>query len=503
MNALRLLTATLLVLPPVTAGPVTWNTFGPPKSADLARSPAVLSYTVSDGELGLEDSHACVGVGIQAEPGAVVVAGVGKECVQADGTCTAGMDESKSDGMAMKMNRDGTRAWGWRSRRDGVMDHMLGVTELPNGEILLSGYAVDGTGASAVGRRILTKLSAAGTKVWDFTDFGGDDATHHGAIELVTMAGTTHVLLAGFKDKPTLNEMSFKSGGNCEFGKAWLAKIDVSALSGTAAPSRADILWEKTEASYMTAKAAKALPDGSVVALMWAGEAADGTPAKSAGLARYTADGQTTTWGPINYGSGQKLEGTDIAFSADGTKIAMSGHGGFLATDKDYAGKVVLVNAQDGAVLSNTEISAGGVPEMIYNECWGVAAVSDGGFVVSCGTGIEGCDHVSDANKAACGAGQGDPSTLNMRFGAGLWQSMAAKVDSRGALLWRRVDAYRGDQAPCIECTTFTAHGSSASEVRIFFFYQIVFFVFVLVVAPFLSHIIPYRYIHHLTITNT
>lgn len=451
----QLLGLLVLCAPPAGAAP-TWNTFGAPKSENLDQAPAVLSYAVTTGDLGLEDSHACVGVQVAKEPGALILAGVGTECAD---ECQPGQSKTHSDGMAVKMNRDGTLAWGWRSNRNGTNDHMLGVTELPSGEVLLAGYLVD----SGVGRRALIKLTAAGKKVWEFTDFGGDDSTHHSAIELVTMAGTTHVLLAGLKDKPNLNEMGFKSGGNCEFGKAWIAKIAVSALSKSAAPSRSDILWEKTEATYMTAKAAKALPDGSVVALMWAGESANGAPGMSAGIARYTADGQTTTWGPKNFGNDQKLEGTDIAFTADGSKIAMSGHGGFLATDKDYSGKLVIINAANGAVMSNTEISAGGVPEMIYNECWGVAAVSDG-FVVSCGTGIEGCGHVSEANKVACAAGQGDPSTPNVRFGTGLWQSMAAKIDLSGKLLWRRVDAYRGGQAACLECKSFTAAGTSASE---------------------------------------
>ena len=445
----------LLLCPmPAWAAP-TWNTYGPPKSANLERAPAVLSYAVTTGELGLEDSHSCVAVSVAKEPGAVILAGVGLECAD---DCQTGQSKTHSDGMAVKMNRDGTLAWGWRSNRNGANDHMLGVTELPSGEILLAGYLVDG----GVGRRALIKLSSAGQKIWEFTDFGGDDASHHGAIELVTMAGTTDVLLAGLKDLPSLDGMGFKSGGNCEFGKAWIAKMPVDKLTKTTPPTRGDISWEKTEATYMTAKAAKALPDGSVVALMWAGEQ-NGVAAMSAGIARYTADGLTTTWGPKNFGNEQKLEGTDIAFTTDGSKIAMSGHGSFLATDKDYSGKRVIISAADGAVLSNTEISAGGVPEMIYNECWGVAAVSDG-FVVSCGTGIEGCGHVSDTNKAACLAGQGDPSTPNMKFGASLWQSMAAKIDLSGTLLWRRVDAYRGGQAACVECTSFTAGGTSASE---------------------------------------
>ena len=218
----------------------------------------------------------------------------------------------------------------------------------------------------------------------------------------------------------------------------------------------------------MTAKAAKALPDGSVVALLWAGKEQPGRgPAMSAGIARYTANLKDTWWGPTNYGKTQNsMEGTDIAFSEDGTKIALSGHGGFRATGKFYTGKLVLIGAEDGAELSYTEINAGGVPEMIYNECWGVVAVA-GGFVLSCGTGIEGCSHVSAANKAACGAGRGDPSTPNMKFAPGLWQSMTAKVDLSGKLVWRRVDSYGGPKAACRAeegCMKFTAIGSSASE---------------------------------------
>jgi hypothetical protein len=241
----------------------------------------------------------------------------------------------------------------------------------------------------------------------------------------------------------------------------------VSALSGTKPPSRSDILWEKIEPRYMTAKAAKALPDGSVVALLWAGKEQPGRgPAMSAGIVRYTSNLKDTWWGPINYGKTQNMEGTDIAFSADGTKIALSGHGGFRATGKFYTGKLVLVGAEDGTVLSYTEINAGGVPEMIYNECWGVVGVP-GGFVLSCGTGIEGCSQVSAANKASCEAGQGDPSTPNMKFKPGLWQSMAAKVDLSGRLLWRRADSYGGPKAACRAeegCIKFTAIASSASE---------------------------------------
>lgn len=446
-----------------------WNTFDPPKSFNLAAAPAIISY-VNHGygdhwTLGIDDAHSGVGVELANSPGAVVIAGSGKECGD---HCVGTQSPSFSDGLAIKYNADGTTAWEWKTGRPGESEQMTGVVELPNGEILLAGWRMPNN----VGTRVLTKLSAAGTKIWDFTDFGGDDATHHGAIELVTMAGQTHVLLAGFKNKPDNLGWAFKSGGNCEYGQAWLAKMPVSALSKSTPPSRSDIVAENTEPRYDTAKAAYALPDGTVVSLMWRaqrfpghpGAAANGEPAKSAGIIRWSSDFTDSWWGPIEYGTTQLLEGTDLTISKDGSKIALTGHGKFKATGKYYSGKLVVIDSEDGKVLSYTEVNAGGIPELIYNECWGVVAQDDG-FVVACGTGIENCGHKSAANMEACKAGKGDPSTPNMSFPPGVWQSMSAKVDLSGNLLWRRVDAFGGPFANCREgCTTFTAPGSSASE---------------------------------------
>ena len=96
----------------------------------------------------------------------------------------------------------------------------------------------------------------------------------------------------------------------------------------------------KSDSGYATVKAAYAFSDSSVVALHWS----EGKPAN---LIRYNADG-STAWGPKELGASKKLEGTDLAISPDGSKIAMTGHGKFLDIDKDYSGKLVIVNANDG-----------------------------------------------------------------------------------------------------------------------------------------------------------
>eukprot|EP00930_Biecheleria_cincta_P066297 TRINITY_DN5238_c0_g3_i1.p1 TRINITY_DN5238_c0_g3~~TRINITY_DN5238_c0_g3_i1.p1 ORF type:complete len:1485 (-),score=207.57 TRINITY_DN5238_c0_g3_i1:123-4244(-) len=75
-------------------------------------------------------------------------------------------------------------------------------------------------------------------------------------------------------------------------------------------------------------------------------------------------------------------------------------------------------------------------PLLIYEECWGAAPTSDGGAVVACGTGIEGCDPHSGALKTECEA---DPRTT--------WRSMLFKIDGFGDVIWSRLDNWNPDQS--------------------------------------------------------
>ena len=93
-----------------------------------------------------------------------------------------------------------------------------------------------------------------------------------------------------------------------------------------------------------------------------------------------------------------------------------------------------------------TEVTSGGTRSLIYNECWGIAATA-GGFVVACGTGIENCNGKSGTELSNCQTGKGDNSHPTLRFGAGKWLSMVAKVSSDGTLLWQRADGHRDSEA--------------------------------------------------------
>ena len=86
--------------------------------------------------------------------------------------------------------------------------------------------------------------------------------------------------------------------------------------------------------------------------------------------------------------------------------------------------------------------------------------------MVACGTGIEQCSHVTaGADQTACAAGTGDPNEPTLHIPAGLWLSLAAKIDFAGTLEWQRADQYRPDgDAVYTKGTEYTATRSSASE---------------------------------------
>ena len=129
--------------------------------------------------------------------------------------------------------------------------------------------------------------------------------------------------------------------------------------------------------------------------------------------------------------------------------------------------------ASDGSLVWSKAYGSCGVPNQcghtfIKNECWGLAATSDGGVVLACGTGIENCNGMSGAMRSDCDADAGTPLLADTRAGAvarsaAVWQSLIVRTDADGNLQWMRTDQYRGsDDAPL--GTSGWQQSSSASE---------------------------------------
>jgi len=92
--------------------------------------------------------------------------------------------------------------------------------------------------------------------------------------------------------------------------------------------------------------------------------------------------------------------------------------------------------------------------------------MSDGGFVISCGAGIEECGEVSDDTALSnCKAGIGDTRPGAVPRGPGVWNSLVVRVDVDGNLLWQRVDSYKDSDSTDAEMSAGEGCSSAAEWV--------------------------------------
>lgn len=296
-----------------------------------------------------------------------------------------------------------------------------------------------------------------GAEIWTTTDFG--DTASHGAWEMVNIDATHGVILTGLMEKPTPNEYAFKSGGNTAGGKAVVITMTIASLSDDAAPVLSDVETTKTYADYNTAHTAHFVNPTQVAALLWR----DGGNLHSATIAVFNPLTGADFFTPVQHSS-LIGEGTDMKLVGT-THAVISGHARDAALNVGFTGRLTKVSLADGSLTWSKEISScgfgstavAGAPAagqcskgIIYNECWGVAVMADGGFALSCGTGIESCHGMTGQMLTDCNAGLGDKRTGAYPHFAGVWQSMTAKTDSSGTLEWQRVDSYKAPAWPAL-----------------------------------------------------
>ena len=140
--------------------------------------------------------------------------------------------------------------------------------------------------------------------------------------------------------------------------------------------------------------------------------------------------------------------------SYDEQSFLISGMGNAPYNDT-LSGRLTKVSEADGTrawsrSYSSVDYSLKNSTKLIKNECWGVAAVADG-YILGCGTGIENCDDagaVGTKLHTDCQAGTADPRAGAVPRQKGNWQSLVAKTDLDGTLLWQRVDSFRPNDKP-------------------------------------------------------
>ena len=365
---------------------------------------------------------------------------------------------------AIKLSSIGSVLWVWRSDASAVAN---GVLQLPDaggtGALIIAGYRVIGGKA----QRTLTKLSSSnGSEEWNaawagHSGGGGGGGGKHGAWENIALTSDgTALLLAGLVEAASMSEFDFKSYGNVVSGAAVVTRLPVSAVLGNRAPAEAAVSWTYgPDRNYLTCKAARMLADGSVVALLFA----EGR-GKMAALVKVSGATGSVLWGPTDHGSSHG-EGTDVVGALDGSgAVVITGHGDGGVRGA-LSGRLTKVNG-DGSRAWSRSYSAGGTPGLIKNECWAVQPLVDG-YVIGCGTGIEGCDEggLSRAMKADCLAGRGDPRPGAHLRKPGVWQSLVVRTDLGGNLIWQRVDQHRTASKPPLGAVGWEAASSACEHV--------------------------------------
>merc|ERR1711937_960785 len=175
--------------------------------------------------------------------------------------------------------------------------------------------------------------------------------------------------------------------------------MSIASLSASTAPTIANVKTTKVYAAHMIAKTAHFVSATKVAVLLWReGVTADG--AASFGVFNPTTGVDLFT--PVKHGPAIG-QGTDMKLAGT-THAVISGHKTDVQTDIGYSGRLTKVSLADGKLVWTKEYSSCGFKSnavadapsagqcskgLIFNECWGVAVMADGGFVLSCGTGIE------------------------------------------------------------------------------------------------------------------
>lgn len=273
---------------------------------------------------------------------------------------------------------------------------------------------------NGVPQRIVQKYSRSGEFVWEYSVQGAGES----AFEYIENT-PDGVILSGFVDGAAGGIEGFKSYGNPISGQAYVAFLSNEQLSSQTAPNT--FQWEQTY-NLNSIRAIRSVDEGYVFVAAQGEEYYEVVRINSSGSEEWKT-------ALVDHG-----EATEIAVVDDG--FVVTGH---VQVNNGIDGSVTKID-KEGNILweQNYGNPEGGMEQfsgldsgntaLIFDECWGVQATEDGGAILACGTGIEGCDEVEGSLKDEC---ESDPRTM--------WRSLLIKVDSDGGESWSRTDSFSMD----------------------------------------------------------
>ena len=322
--------------------------------------------------------------------------------------------------------------WAITQGSRGGLDGMNNVAETTSGQVIAVGF--EATNSGQVHRYWANLDLQNGTKRWEAL-IPSPQSTKISAFESLSPTRDGGVIVTGVVNAAPGSFEGFKSYGNPVDGQAFVAYYSAAQLSGTSAPIAP--VWETIIPNGMSGKAVRELPGDNAGFI--AGVA--GMEGEAPFLVKLSSSGNIE-WQRAYPNHGEL---TDVAVLSENAQLqgfAIVGHRS--AETGGIDGSVTKVSP-DGDVL--WEVSVGnpvggtgpfaglgaGNPQLIFDECWGVQGTVDGGAVVGCGTGIEGCDEFSSGSAIGSEC-RNDPRTM--------WRGLVVKVDKNGQEVWSRVDSF-------------------------------------------------------------
>ena len=270
----------------------------------------------------------------------------------------------------------------------------------------------------------------SGALIWEVS-YPDTTAQREGALESIHLLENGDAIVGGFINGARGSAEGFKSYGNPTSGDATLMYFTADQLAASEPPSAP--LWSQSYSTLVSVKSVRPLAEGGFVLVASSDD-------EEAQIMRVDADGEVVWSRSI----AQHGEVTDVAVLVEGgasVGFVVSGHrgaGGGIdgsVSRIDLDGEMVWSRPYGDFPGGVQEFAGldGGNPQLIFDECWGIQATADGGAVVACGTGIEGCDELEDDDLyEEC---RSDPRQI--------WRGLVLKIDGEGDVLWSRLDSFR------------------------------------------------------------
>ena len=298
--------------------------------------------------------------------------------------------------------------------------------------VFVAGYKENNSG---VIKGYLAKVSLQDGKLKWEKSFESMSKNKSSAFESILITSDQGLILSGVTNSHKDSFEGFKSYGNPQSGETLVMYFDKESLISDSPPTKPS--WEITLKNSRSGITIKEITEDNSFAIATKTNNEEGI----AKIIKIDNRGKVI-WSKKypNFGEITDIDISSLSGREDGIFISGHKHDDFGGIDGSI-GKVSL----DGKLIWNFSFGnpLGGKnkfseiknknEKMVLDECWGISAISDGGAVMACGTGIEECEMFENDNKLyeQC---SNDPRTT--------WRSLLIRVDKNGKQLWQHVDSF-------------------------------------------------------------